>query len=102
MSKTSLTHAASAPSVSHTHSPCHFLSFTSIAGIVCLFAALSYAEFASMVSSAGSAYTYAHATMGQGMGWIIGWDLILGTLTHLIPYARLSRITHLIPICMTQ
>src|SRR5215208_6777665 len=48
-----------------------------IAGITCVFAALCYAEFASMAPVAGSAYTYAYATMGELFGWIIGWDLVL-------------------------
>jgi APA family basic amino acid/polyamine antiporter len=48
-----------------------------IAGIGCAFAGLCYAEFASMIPVAGSAYTYAYATMGELLAWIIGWDLIL-------------------------
>jgi APA family basic amino acid/polyamine antiporter len=48
-----------------------------IAGLGCAFAALCYAEFASMIPVAGSAYTYAYATMGELLAWIIGWDLIL-------------------------
>jgi APA family basic amino acid/polyamine antiporter len=48
-----------------------------IAGLTCIFAALCYAEFASMVPVAGSAYTYAYATMGELFAWIIGWDLVL-------------------------
>ncbi len=52
------------------------LSF-SVAGLACIFAALCYAEFASMVPVAGSAYTYAYATLGEFFAWIIGWDLIL-------------------------
>jgi APA family basic amino acid/polyamine antiporter len=48
-----------------------------IAGITCVFAALCYAEFASMVPIAGSAYTYAYATLGEMFAWIIGWDLVL-------------------------
>ncbi len=47
------------------------------AGLACGFAALCYAEFASMIPVAGSAYTYAYATMGELFAWIIGWDLIL-------------------------
>lgn len=52
------------------------LSFA-IAGIACAFAGLCYAEFASMIPIAGSAYTYAYATLGEFIAWIIGWDLIL-------------------------
>jgi basic amino acid/polyamine antiporter, APA family len=48
-----------------------------VAGMTCVFAALCYAEFASMVPVAGSAYTYAYATLGELFAWIIGWDLIL-------------------------
>jgi APA family basic amino acid/polyamine antiporter len=52
------------------------LSFV-LGGIVCTFAGLCYAEMASTVPIAGSAYTYAYATMGEFIAWIIGWDLIL-------------------------
>jgi basic amino acid/polyamine antiporter, APA family len=48
-----------------------------IAAVGCAFAGLCYAEFASMIPIAGSAYTYAYATMGELMAWIIGWDLVL-------------------------
>jgi APA family basic amino acid/polyamine antiporter len=48
-----------------------------LAGFGCLFAGLCYAEFASMIPVAGSAYTYAYATLGEFVAWIIGWDLIL-------------------------
>ena len=48
-----------------------------LAGIGCLFAGLCYAEFASMIPIAGSAYTYGYATLGEFVAWIIGWDLIL-------------------------
>src|SRR5512134_1265919 len=47
------------------------------AGLACGFAALCYAEFASMVPIAGSAYTYAYASLGEIVAWLIGWDLIL-------------------------
>ena len=52
------------------------LSFV-LAGLGCLFAGLCYAEFASMIPIAGSAYTYGYATLGEFVAWIIGWDLIL-------------------------
>jgi len=48
-----------------------------VAGVGCTFAGLCYAEFASMIPVAGSAYTYSYATMGEFVAWIIGWDLIL-------------------------
>jgi len=47
------------------------------AGVACVFAGLCYAELASMIPVAGSAYTYAYATMGELVAWIIGWDLVL-------------------------
>jgi basic amino acid/polyamine antiporter, APA family len=56
--------------------PALALSFV-VAGIGCTLAALCYAEFAAMVPVAGSAYTYAYATLGELMAWIIGWDLVL-------------------------
>ena len=56
--------------------PALILSFA-VAGLACIFAALCYAEFASMVPVAGSAYTYAYATLGELFAWIIGWDLVL-------------------------
>ena len=48
-----------------------------VAGLGCAFAGLCYAEFASMIPIAGSAYTYSYATMGELAAWIIGWDLVL-------------------------
>src|SRR5205809_168099 len=48
-----------------------------LAGIGCAFAGLCYAEFASMIPIAGSAYTYSYTTMGEFVAWIIGWDLVL-------------------------
>ena len=56
--------------------PALMLSYA-VAGITCIFAALCYAEFASMAPVAGSAYTYAYTTMGELFAWIIGWDLVL-------------------------
>jgi APA family basic amino acid/polyamine antiporter len=56
--------------------PAIVLSFV-ISGLACAFAALCYAEFAAMIPVAGSAYTYAYATLGELLAWIIGWDLIL-------------------------
>ncbi len=56
--------------------PAVVLSFV-LAGIGCLFAGLCYAELASMIPVAGSAYTYAYATIGELVAWVIGWDLIL-------------------------
>jgi APA family basic amino acid/polyamine antiporter len=61
-------HAGAGPAIA--------LSFV-LTAITCGFAALCYAEFASMVPVSGSAYTYAYATLGELVGWIIGWDLIL-------------------------
>ena len=56
--------------------PAVVLSFT-LAGVASIFAALCYAEFASLVPMAGSAYTYGYATLGEFIAWIIGWDLVL-------------------------
>jgi APA family basic amino acid/polyamine antiporter len=56
--------------------PAVVLSFV-VAGIACAFAGACYAEFASLIPVAGSAYTYAYATLGEFIAWIIGWDLIL-------------------------
>jgi APA family basic amino acid/polyamine antiporter len=56
--------------------PSIVLSFV-LAGLGCLFAGLCYSELASMIPVAGSAYTYAYATLGELVAWIIGWDLIL-------------------------
>ncbi len=48
-----------------------------LSGLACAFAGLCYAEFASMIPIAGSAYTYSYATLGELVAWIIGWDLTL-------------------------
>lgn len=56
--------------------PALVLSF-SLAAVVCVFVALCYAEFASLVPVSGSAYTYSYATLGELIAWIIGWDLII-------------------------
>ena len=60
----------------NTAGPALMLSYV-VAGVTCVFAALCYAEFASMAPVAGSAYTYAYATLGELLAWIIGWDLVL-------------------------
>lgn len=63
-----------------------------IAALGCAFAGLCYAEFASMIPVAGSAYTYSYATMGEFIAWIIGWDLVLeyavGAATVAISWSR--------------
>ncbi|MDQ3141754.1 MAG: amino acid permease [Bacteroidota bacterium] len=63
-----------------------------VAGLGCAFAGLCYAEFASMIPVAGSAYTYSYATMGEFIAWIIGWDLVLeyavGAATVSISWSR--------------
>src|SRR3979490_1693813 len=56
--------------------PAIVLSFI-VSGFGCLFAGLCYAEFASLIPIAGSAYTYGYATLGEFVAWIIGWDLVL-------------------------
>jgi basic amino acid/polyamine antiporter, APA family len=56
--------------------PAVSLSFV-LAGLVCIFAGVCYSEMPSIVPVAGSAYTYAYATMGEFIVWVIGWDLIL-------------------------
>jgi len=61
----------------HTYAgPALMLSFV-VSGLGCAFAAFCYAEFAAMIPLAGSAYTYAYATLGEFLAWIIGWDLVL-------------------------
>jgi len=68
--------AATGKAAAETAGPATMVSYV-VAGMTCVFAALCYAEFASMVPVAGSAYTYAYATMGEMFAWIIGWDLVL-------------------------
>lgn len=60
----------------HAAGPALMLAFV-LSGLGCAFAGLCYAEFAAMIPLAGSAYTYAYATMGELFAWIIGWDLTL-------------------------
>jgi APA family basic amino acid/polyamine antiporter len=60
----------------NTAGPALMMSYV-VAGVTCIFAALCYAEFASMAPVAGSAYTYAYCTLGELFAWIIGWDLVL-------------------------
>jgi APA family basic amino acid/polyamine antiporter len=67
---------ATGTAASNVAGPSLMLSYV-VAGITCIFAALCYAEFASMVPVVGSAYTYAYATMGEFFAWVIGWDLVL-------------------------
>src|SRR5262245_41902739 len=67
---------ATGEAANETAGPALMLSYV-VAGITCIFAALCYAEFASMAPVAGSAYTYAYTTMGELFAWIIGWDLVL-------------------------
>ena len=67
--------------------PAVILSFL-LAGITCAFAALCYAELASTVPVAGSAYTFAYATLGEVVAWIIGWDLLLELMLGAAVVAR--------------
>jgi APA family basic amino acid/polyamine antiporter len=80
----------------HDHAgPALMISFV-IAGLGCAFAALCYAEFASMIPVAGSAYTYAYATLGELAAWIIGWDLILeyGMASSTVAYGWSKYLLH--------
>lgn len=71
-----------------------------ICGIACIFAALCYAEFASFIPIAGSAYTYSYASMGEIIAWIIGWDLILeyGLSTSAVAAGWSSHFVNLIEL----
>src|SRR5262245_38121952 len=66
--------------------PALIVSFA-ITAVACGFAALCYAEFAAMVPISGSAYTYAYATLGELIAWIIGWDLIIKYAVAYVPDA---------------
>ncbi len=79
--------------------PSLMLSFV-LAGLGCAFAALCYAEFASMIPVAGSAYTYAYATLGELLAWIIGWDLILeyGMASSTVAYGWSKYFLHFIEL----
>jgi APA family basic amino acid/polyamine antiporter len=68
--------AATGEAAHNVAGPALMVSYV-VAGLTCIFAALCYAEFASMAPVAGSAYTYAYVTMGELFAWIIGWDLVL-------------------------
>jgi APA family basic amino acid/polyamine antiporter len=70
----------------HAAGPAVILAYV-LSGVVSLCVALCYAEFASMVPVAGSAYTYAYATLGELVAWVIGWDLILEYGLSLAPTA---------------
>ncbi len=86
----------------HYAGPGLMLSFV-VSGLGCAFAGLCYAEFAAMIPLAGSAYTYAYATLGELFAWIIGWDLTLeyamgastvssGWSNHFIEFMRIFKI----------
>ncbi len=70
----------------HYSGPGVVLSFV-ISGLACLFTALCYAEFASLIPVSGSAYNYAYSTLGEAIAWIIGWDLILEYIVACIAIA---------------
>lgn len=90
--------------------PAVSLSFA-VSAVACVFAALCYAEFASIIPVSGSAYTYAYATIGELLAWIIGWDLILeyavASITVAIGWSGylvnlLAGLGIVIPVWMTQ
>ena len=72
-----------------------------MSGITCLLAALCYAEFAAMSPSAGSAYAYARGTMGEVVGWIIGWDLCLeyGVAAATVAQSWSSHFAQFVALC---
>ena len=73
----------------HTYAgPSVVLSF-GLAGLACMFAAFAYAEIASMVPVAGSAYTYTYATLGEFVAWVVGWNLILEYALSAAPDANI-------------
>ena len=72
--------------------PAIAISFLLVA-VACSFAGLCYAELASMIPIAGSAYTYSYATLGEIFAWIIGWDLILEYAVSTSPWRSASRDT---------
>lgn len=71
----------------HTAGPAITLSFA-VAGIACCFTSLAYAEFASLLQTAGSAYTYAYVAFGELAGWLVGWNLTLGYAVSAAVVAR--------------
>jgi len=79
------------------------LSFI-ICGAACIFAALCYAEFASLIPIAGSAYTFSYASMGEVVAWIIGWDLILeyGVATAAVSNGWSSHFVNLLKLLREQ
>src|SRR6201992_121304 len=66
------------PKAAHDNAGSAVVFSVIIAAFGCTFAGMCYSEFATMIPIAGSAYTYAYATMGELLAWIIGWDLPLG------------------------
>src|SRR5947199_3355966 len=70
-----------------TAGPALMVSYVA-AGVTCIFAALCYAEFASMAPVAGSAYTYAYTTLGELFAWVIGLDLVLEYAVAAAPVAN--------------
>ena len=86
--------------------PAVVLSFV-VAAIGCVFAGMCYSEFATMIPIAGSAYTYAYATMGELLAWIIGWDLVLeyavGAATVSVSWSSyVARLFHTFGIELSQ